>query len=55
MGNTRDPEEWGLVTIRLELELREALIQVASKNDRSLSAEVRRALRAHVEAERVAA
>jgi predicted transcriptional regulator len=45
----------GLISFRAEKELREALERIAEKNDRTLSAEIRRVLKRHVTAEAQAA
>jgi hypothetical protein len=45
----------GVVTVRLDKATRDALQELAAENDRTLSAEVRRAIRHYLEVERVAA
>lgn len=40
-----------LIAFRLRIDLAEALSEAARKNDRSVSAEIRQAIRAHLEAD----
>lgn len=48
-------QEAGPVTVRLDEQIRVQLEKLAQENDRTLSAEIRRALRLHVEREAIAA
>ncbi len=53
-GSDRNASEQ-MLSFRAERELAEALQRIAERNDRSLSAEIRRALKKHVTAEAKAA
>lgn len=55
MTNAHPARQVRALTFKLEDELRDALERLAEKNDRSLSAEIRRALKKHVTAEKKAA
>lgn len=44
-----------MLSVRAERELRDALSRIATRNDRTLSAEIRRALKKYVTAEAKAA
>ena len=48
MSTARDTEAVVFLTVRIPPELREELAEIAERNDRTVAAEIRRALKIHV-------